>query len=133
MPRAISPFTVGDAEEHELAERDPGVHYARVRLDKNFGGDLEGSSSVEMLSVRHESEGAGYVAVERIAGTLHGRPGSFALLHLATMSDDGQTGQWVIVPGSGAGDLTGISGNARIEIDSGAHTFVLDYELGERA
>ena len=131
MPHATAPFTVDSMDDEELVEQDPGIRYARARLAKTFHGDLNGRSTVEMLSARAESGSAGYVALERIEGSLHGRTGSFALLHIATMSGDGQWGRWLICPGSGAGELAGISGEGRIDIaPDGAHTFHLDYELG---
>ena len=131
MPHATAPFTVDSMDDEELVEQDPGVRYARARIAKTFSGDLDGRSTLEMLSVRAESGGAGYVALERIEGRLHGRAGSFALLHAATMTaDDEPWGRFVVVPGSGAGELSGLSGEGRIEVaGDGAHTFFLDYEL----
>ena len=130
MPHATAPFTVDSMNDEEMVEQDPGIRYARARLAKTFRGDLDGRSTVEMLSVRAETGSAGYVALERIEATLHGRSGSFALMHISTMSPEGLWGRWPIVPGSGAGELTGISGEGRIEVTpDGAHTFHLDYEL----
>ncbi len=83
-----------------------------------------------MLTARNDPLGAGYVALERIDGTLKGRRGTFALLHLGTMIGDTSSGSWPVSPGSGTGELEGISGVARIEIDeAGGHTLFLDYEL----
>jgi hypothetical protein len=109
---------------------DPGVQYARIRIAKTFRGDIEAQSTVEMLSVRAENGGAGYVAVERIAGSVHGRSGSFAVLHVGTMAGESQWARWPVVPGSGTGDLARISGEGRIEIaHDGAHQLHLDYEF----
>jgi hypothetical protein len=130
VPQAVSPFQLDSFEEQPPYVQDEGVIYTRVQISKTFSGDLEGHSTQEMLSVRAEPGGAGYVAVERIAGRLHGKSGSFALLHLGTMQGNAPSARWPIVPGSGGGELAGISGEARIEIDSeGAHTLYLDYEL----
>ena len=63
-------------------------------------------------------------------GTLHGRTGTFAILHAGTMTEDSIWARWPISPGSGTGELEGIRGEARIEIaPDGAHTLHLDYEL----
>lgn len=130
MPQAVSPFQLDPFEEQPPYAKDESVIYTRVQISKTFSGDLEGQSTVEMLSVRAEPGGAGYVAVERIVGRLHGKLGSFALLHIGTMQGNTPWASWPIVPGSGGGELAGISGEARIEIDSeGAHTLYLDYEL----
>jgi hypothetical protein len=130
MTQAVSPFQLDSFEEQPPYARDEGVIYTRVQISKAFSGDLEGQSTVEMLSVRAEPGGAGYVAVERIVGRLHGKLGTFALLHIGTMQGNTPWARWPIVPGSGGGELTGISGEARIEIDTaGAHTLYLEYEV----
>jgi hypothetical protein len=128
---ATAPFTL-DVFEHD----DPyavvdGVAYTRSRIEKTFHGDLGATSTVEMLSVRGEGDGAGYVALETVRGSLHGRTGTFALLHVGTMTADDVWARWPIAPGSGTGALEGIGGEARIEIaPDGAHTLHLDYALG---
>lgn len=129
MTRAVAPFTLDVTSfEQPYATRD-GVDYARAHFDKTFHGDLEASSSVEMLFVTAEA-GRGYVALETIDGSLGGRTGTFALLHCGTMAGDDVWATWPIVAGSGTGGLAGITGEARIDIaDDGAHTLVLDYEL----
>src|ERR1700693_2730983 len=83
---------------------DPTV--GRMSLDKQFHGDLEATSKGQMLAVQSEVKGsAGYVAMERVIGTLAGRSGSFALQHTGTM-DRGVSGLSVtVVPDSGTGDL----------------------------
>jgi hypothetical protein len=130
MPQAVSPFQLDSFVERPPYAKDDGVLYSRAQISKTFSGDLEGQSTVEMLSVRAEPGGAGYVAVERIVGRLNGKLGSFALLHVGTMQGNTPWARWPIVPGSGGGDLAGISGEARIEIDSaGAHTLYLEYDL----
>jgi len=127
---AVSPFRIDSFEPEPAYSDGDGVRYERIRIAKSFTGDLVAESKVEMLSVRAEPTGAGYVALERIEGTLQGKRGTFALLHLGTMVGEKPWAQWPIAPGSGTAELTGISGQATIEIDdAGAHTLLLDYEL----
>src|SRR5437867_3268524 len=57
----------------------------RFSIDKQFHGDLEATSKGEMLSAGNPSSSGGYVAIEKVTGTLNGRSGSFALQHNATM------------------------------------------------
>ena len=111
----------------QSAKDDP---VARMSIDKQFHGDLEGTSKGEMLSVGTPVKGsAGYVAMERVTGTLHGRKGSFALQHSGTM-DRGQPQLAVtVVPDSGMGDLAGISGKLEIAIADGKHSYVFDYTI----
>lgn len=130
MTSATSPFTLDVFETDEPYDSIDGIAYARTRIDKSFHGDLIATSHVEMLSVRGEGDGAGYVALETVRGTLQGRTGTFAILHAGTMTEDSIWARWPISPGSGTGELEGIRGEVRIEIaPDGAHTLHLDYEL----
>jgi Protein of unknown function (DUF3224) len=130
MTRAISTFEPSSPELDEPFFEGGGIHFGRARLSKTFHGALEGEGLVEMLSVRSDEGAAGYAALERITGTLDGRSGSFAFLHMGTMSSGLTWGQWRIVSGSGTGELATISGEGRIEISAtGGHTLYLDYEL----
>ena len=102
----------------------------RMSLDKQFHGDLEARSQGEMLSVGTARDNGGYVAIERVTGTLHGRSGSFALQHNATMTAGVPYLNIVVVPGSGTGELAGLSGSMQIDIaPGGAHAYRFDYTL----
>lgn len=107
-----------------------GVALGRARFDKQLSGPLTATSKVEMLSVRSEGTQSGaYVAVERICGTLEGKAGTFALVHLG-LSDRGTRSLTVqIVAESGTGELKGIRGTMKIDITGGKHLYELDYEI----
>jgi uncharacterized protein DUF3224 len=72
---------------------------------------------------------AGYVAIERVTGSLHGKTGTFALQHSATMTRGVGALTIVVVPDSGTGELTGLSGSLSIEITGGKHAYVFEYAL----
>ncbi|HEX2152920.1 MAG TPA: DUF3224 domain-containing protein [Acidimicrobiia bacterium] len=106
-----------------------GVDLSHSAFTKTFRGELEGSSVTQMLAARSPG-GAGYVAMERIVGQLGDRVGTFVLLHVGTLDASGEpTGHWTIVPGSGTGELAGISGHAHIGADDDTHRIQLHYEL----
>lgn len=129
-PHAHSLFSLDTFDSEDPYTTIDGVDYARSRIDKTFRGDFEGTSEVQMLSVRAPG-GAGYVAVEALRGTLGGREGTFALLHAGTMEGEAYWARWPVVPGSGTGGLLGITGEATIVIDpDGTHHLELDYEFG---
>jgi hypothetical protein len=108
---------------------DPTV--GRMALDKQFHGDLEATSKGQMLAVGTEVKGsAGYVAMERVTGTLNGRTGSFALQHSGTMTRGTPSLTITVVPDSGTGELAGISGRMAIEIADGKHSYDFEYTLG---
>ncbi|MCC4107233.1 DUF3224 domain-containing protein [Serratia ureilytica] len=103
---------------------------SRMTIDKQFHGDLTAASLGEMLAVRMDAHGsAGYVAMERVMGTLHGRKGSFVLQHSGTMNRGASSLQLTVVPDSGTGELTQLSGSMTIEIDQGTHRYTMDYVL----
>lgn len=104
----------------------------RMALSKRFHGDLQASALGQMLATRTATPGsAAYVALDRVTGSLHGRSGSFSLQHSGTMDRGAPTLDIMVVPDSGTGELSGISGRLRIRIDEGRHFYELDYELPE--
>jgi len=109
---------------------DGGATLGRASLDKTFHGELEGTSQGEMLTALTATPGsAGYVAVERVDGALHGRRGSFALLHTGVMARGEQRLTIAVVPDSGTGELQGLVGALKITIDEGKHAYEFEYEL----
>lgn len=106
------------------------ANLGRYSLDKQFRGDLEGVSTGEMLGAMTEVKGsAGYVAMERVRGTLCGRAGTFVLQHSGTMTKGTQQLTVTVVPDSGTGDLAGISGTMEIKIEKGKHFYEFEYLL----
>ena len=130
---AIATFDLSDQRLLETADDVPSildVDLSHTAFEKSFRGDLEASSVTQMLATRTGKGGAGYVAMERIVGRLHDRVGTFVLLHLGTIDGAGEpVGHWLIVPGSGTGELTGISGHAHVGADDDTHRIQLHYEL----
>lgn len=107
---------------------DPSV--GRFLSNKQYHGSLEGNSKGEMLSVGSPAKGsAGYVAIEKFAGTLDGRPGTFALQHSGTMNHGEQHLTITVVPDSGTDRLTGLAGSMNIVIAEGKHSYTFDYTL----
>jgi hypothetical protein len=108
------------------------ANLGRMSIEKQFHGDLEGRSAGEMLSVGTEVKGsAGYVAMERVNGTLHGRTGTFALQHSGTMTRGEPQLSVTVVPDSGAGQLVGIAGKLTIKIADGKHFYEFEFTLPE--
>src|SRR5271157_2194808 len=85
-------------------DKGEGSTLGRMSIDKQFHGDLEATSKGEMLSAGTDVKGsAGYVAIERITGTLRGRSGSFVLQHSGTMTRGAPQLTITVVPDSGSG------------------------------
>jgi hypothetical protein len=83
-----------------------------------------------MLTAVTPVEGsAGYVAIEQVTGTLSGRNGRFVLQHFGTMNRGNNFLLLEVVPDSGTGELTGLSGKMSIRMEDGQHFYEFDYEL----
>ena len=101
---------------------------ARMTIDKQFSGQLKGSSRGQMLSAITEVKGsAGYVAIERVSATLDSREGTFILQHSATMERGKPQQSISVVPDSGTGELKGLTGNMTIDVSDGKHYYEFDY------
>ena len=111
-------------------EQAGDLKIARMSIDKQFHGDLEATSYGQMLAAGTDVDGsAGYVALERVTGTLRGRTGSFTLQHSGTMTRSGAQLTIIVVPGSGAGQLAGLTGNMEIDNVEGKHFYDFAYTL----
>ena len=104
---------------------------ARMLIDKQFHGDLQGTSKGQMLAAMTEVKGsAGYVAMEHVTGSLGGRSGSFALQHFGAMRRGMQELIVRVVPDSGTRELRGLSGTMTIDTSGGKHDYGFEYTLG---
>lgn len=102
----------------------------RMSIDKQFHGDLEATSTGQMMAGGNEGNGARvYVALETVTGSLRGKSGSFILVHRGTMTSSAQELSVIVVPDSGTGELKGISGTLDIQITGGKHFYSMDYTL----
>ncbi len=113
-------------------ENTQDASLGRVTIDKRFHGDLEGVSKGQMLTAGTSVRGsAGYVAIEKVSGTLNGRNGTLILQHTATMTRGVPQLSITVVPDSATGQLAGISGKMNININDGKHSYDFEYTLAE--
>src|ERR1700677_661787 len=108
----------------------------RMTIDKQFHGDLEATSKGQMLTAMTEVKGsAGYVAIERVTGTLRTpngvRSGTFMLQHTGTLNRGTPQLTVTVVPDSGASQLTGLVGKMTINVVDGKHSYDFEYTLPE--
>ena len=130
--RASGTFEVKIIPQKPDNKEAESANLGRMSIDKLFSGDLEATSKGEMLSAVTEVKGsAGYVAMERVSGTLHGRSGSFILQHSGTMTRMAPQMSVTVVPDSGTGQLVGLAGTMTIKIADGKHFYEFDYTLPE--
>ena len=115
----------------ELNDHANNKMLGRMSINKQFKGDLLATSQGEMLTAGTSVDGsAGYVAIERVDGTLHGRSGSFVLQHSGIMNRGAPQLKVTVVPDSGTDQLEGIAGELGINIAAdGTHTYDFQYTL----
>jgi len=123
---AAGPFEV------KLTPQPPGEDavLGRLALDKEFHGDLEATSKGQMLAFGSSVKGsAGYVAMEQVVGSLHGRQGTFVLQHSGTMTRGNGQLAVTVVPDSGTGELANLAGMMHIDVSGGKHAYVFEYTI----
>ena len=114
----------------ETGDKAVETPLGRMTIDKQFQGDLTATSQGEMLTAVTGTKGsAGYVAVERVSGTLQGRTGTFVLQHSGTMTRGTPHLVITVVPDSGTGQLGRLTGQMDIQITDGKHFYDFAYVL----
>ena len=131
MPSITGTFDVTITPE-TLSDTAAQSGLGRLSLVKRYHGALDASAQGEMLSVRAAIAGsAGYVALERVEGTLDGRHGSFHLQHSGSMARGAPSLSVSVVPDTGTGQLQGLSGSLAIRIEDGKHYYDFTYDIAE--
>jgi len=130
MPKVRGPFDV-KLTPQPADVREAAAFLGRLDIDKQFHGALDAASVGQMIAARGgKPESAGYVALERVTGTLDGRTGSFILQHSGHSSPDGQSLAINVVADSGTDALVGLTGTMEVIIEPGGkHFYEFDYTL----
>jgi hypothetical protein len=126
-PTASGTFSV------DISPRPPDPDTARLeqmQIRKRWSGEIEAAGWGLMISGGDAAAGsAGYVAMEFLEGRVGNLVGGLALQQFGTMSNGKAHQVYEVVPGSGTGDLAGISGTLRLDVADGTHHYALSYEL----
>lgn len=120
----------GEFEVKLTPQADDDFEAGRMTIDKTYHGDLESVGKGQMLSVQTGVQGsAGYVAIEHVTGKLQGRSGSFVLQHSGIMDRGASALTVSVVPDSGSGELSGLTGKLNIIISEEKHFYELTYSI----
>jgi len=116
-----------------MNQQETDMSVGRMTIDKQFEGDLVGTSKGQMLMASGGSvkDSAGYVAIEQVTGTLNGRSGSFYLQHNGVMTRGVGELTITVIPDSGTDELLGLRGTMNIIIAEGKHSYEFEYTFGE--
>lgn len=133
MTTAKGSFAV-DLKPLEFESAPNESQLGRMAINKVISGDLVATTVGQMLSAMTGIKGsAGYVAIELVSGTLHGKQGTFVLQHSGSMHRGAPSLQIAVVPDSGTGELQGLTGDFTINMAEGKHAYTFDYQLPEPA
>jgi hypothetical protein len=129
MTHATGTFEVKLAPQDDKSEDKT---LGRMTIEKQWHGDLEGTSKGQMLTGGDASKGsAGYVAIEKVSGTVKGRKGTFILQHSGTMTKGEGKLTITVVPDSGTDELQGLTGTLSIKIENGKHFYDFEYKISQ--
>src|SRR2546426_964028 len=108
--QAKGTFDVKTWDEKPYDEMEGGPKLTRASVTQSHSGDIEGEGTLEYLMVYRDDSSASFIALERIVGKVGSRPGSFVLQGTGAFEGGIAKGEWLVVPGSGTGDLRGLRG-----------------------
>ncbi|HEX6533527.1 MAG TPA: DUF3224 domain-containing protein [Gemmatimonadaceae bacterium] len=118
--------------EQPYHEMESGRKLSRASVVNDFHGDIEGKGTLEYLLNYDTPTTGSYLGYERVVGSLGTRTGSFVLEHRGTWDGPTVHGSWSVVPGSGTGELAGLSGTGGFVARHGDKEtpYTLDYSIG---
>jgi Protein of unknown function (DUF3224) len=126
--RATGRIDVKTYEPQPYEELDEGPNLVEIHVTETFSGDIEGDGVVRFLQAVRKDGSASFVGIERVTGSVAGRPGSFLLQDAGTLEGSTVKGDWFVVPGSATGELAGLRGEGGFEAELGQHAEItLDY------
>jgi hypothetical protein len=133
MPaHATAEFEVTSWDENGTLEANGASKVTHASVTMDFDGDVEGTGTVEWLMGYDDSGKATFVGLERVVGSVAGRSGTFVLRHSGTFDGKVARADLAVVPGSGTGELEGMTGTGSFEAgmgEDGTRSIDLDYEL----
>ncbi|MFD7260379.1 DUF3224 domain-containing protein [Streptomyces sp. NPDC059874] len=111
-PQTAGRFTFADWEEHPVGPADTTPRLARAAVTNSFSGAIEAPGTSCSYTITYTGETAGaYAGMELLSGSVEGRKGTFVLEERGEFDASGTRCRFEVVPGSGTGELTGLSGS----------------------
>ena len=127
---AESRFTLKSWDEKPFSEGQDLPKLTRAAVTRTFSGDIRGEGHVEYLMMYRGDGSATFVGLERFVGHVAGKAGSFVLQRIGTFENGMAKESYVVVAGSGTGELRGLRGEGTSAVGHGTeHPLALNYEL----
>lgn len=126
-------FKVTTWDEKPYQEFDGGAKLTRAKVSQAYQGAINGEGLVEFLMSHAANGTASFVGMELVRGTVAGKSGSFVIQHVGTFDSGGARSAWYIVPGSGNGELAGITGKGSYIATGESVPVIFSYEFPNNA
>ncbi len=131
MSNATGTRVLKSWDEQQFTEAD-GRKLTRSAIEYSYTGSIEGEGVQEYVMFYRSDESTTFVGLEQITGLLDGRSGSFVLQHTGELTGTGAVVTWTVVPGSGTGELSGLTGSGGFTAtheEAGNAEYTLDYDV----
>lgn len=122
--KAATTFRISSWDEKSLQEFEDGEKLVRVRVKQKYSGELQGEGRVEYLMHYSGAKNAQFVGYETFTGQFNGNAGRFVMAHNGRYSEDIASSEWEVVPGSGGGKLSKLSGSGSFSAGHGGEASV---------
>jgi Protein of unknown function (DUF3224) len=128
---AAGTFTVTSWQEDTYAELGGKEKITKAQMTFRLAGDLAGDLVSDTFMYYREDGTAEYTGLQRFSGEIGDRSGTCVML-----ADGGYDGAlaraaWRVIPGSGTGGLTGLTGSgSSVAAAEPPGSYTLDYDLG---
>ena len=124
-------FAITSWDEKPYGEGQDLPRLTRASVTKTFTGDIEAEGHVEYLMMYRSDGSAAFVGLERVAGRIAGKAGTFVLQRTGVFENGEAKESYSVIPGSATGELQGLTGDGSSAVGHGMeHPFSLNYDLG---
>ena len=127
---ATSTFSLRQWDERPYDEADGSPKLTRASVLYGFDGEMSGEGRLEYLMTYLPDATARFLGYQRFVGRIGSRQGSFVFQHGGRFANNVASDTWVVVPGTGTGDLAGIRG--QVEFSAGhqnSYEIIFEYEI----
>ena len=136
MMKATGSYKQIKWDEHSFEQVSPEMKMTKASAVFSFFGEIEGEADVEYVMYYkyydpneiHKAN-AKYVGLMRLAGKLNGKIGSFVMEDSGKFEEGEASSELKIIPGSGTGELEGITGSAKYQGCEDNRVCEINYEL----
>ena len=125
-----SRFTIKGWDEKPYSEGADLPKLTKASVVKSYTGDIVGEGQCEYTMMYRADGTATFVGLERIAGRLAGKTGTFVLQRTGLFEGGQAKESYSVIAGSGTGELEGLRGEGTSAVGhEKEHSFILNYDL----